>query len=153
MKMANLPERFTTVKLDVDGFRLSPKERELALAMLVRSYTGETVEKIAERFDITRDGVYAIIKKNDDFKRFQAHIYDQLFEELFGKAVLVLHEILDTTKSPATQLKTVELILKASGRLTQETRVTVEANQQQIETQAERERRIIELEKELLQGD
>ncbi|MFX3624018.1 MAG: hypothetical protein ACE3JP_08255 [Ectobacillus sp.] len=149
----NPADRFSTVKLDHDGFKLTLKEREIALAMLIRSQTGETVEQIGERFGMTRDGVYQIIKRNPDFKRFQAHILEEMFGALFGEAVLVLQEALSPKYPMSQRLKAVGYVLQSQGRLKNEHTLEVKQPKTLEELEAEqkeRERQILELEKELL---
>lgn len=147
---------FSSIKLDVDGFKLSLKERELALAMVVRCYTKETVQEIADRLGYSREALYKVIQRNEDFDRFQAYLYEQLFSDLYGKAVVVLHDIIDNSHSSSQKLKAVQLILQAHGKFKNEHNVTVEPKRdltlEELEQEMkEREAKIEQLEKELLE--
>ena len=49
-------EKFETITLeDEQGFKLTMKERNVALYMLVRSETGMTVQQIADHFGMSRN--------------------------------------------------------------------------------------------------
>lgn len=163
MEKNNLPalpelEKFSTVKLDYDGFRLTLKERDIALLMATRSTTKMTVQDIADSYGVTRDRIYKLARQ-DDFKRFQQHLLEEVFDELFGKAVQSLHDIMDNSKSDALKLKAIQMILSANGKFKHEHSITVEPPKKPMtleELEVDRHRRILEieeLEKELLDGD
>lgn len=151
----HVEDKFTSVKFAHDGFKLTPKERDLAIALAMRSYTGETVDQIAERFHMSRNGVYGIIRNNPDFKRFQHELTQLLFDEMLEEAKFVVRGML-REKSPSMRFKAAELIFKSAGMLKSETTVKVEPPKQHMtldeleQEQEDRMRRIIELEKELL---
>lgn len=147
--MSNLPDKFQGIKLDHEGFKLSTRDREIALAMLLRSYTGETVEEVATRFDMSRDNVYRIMKK-EEFSIFQSVLYEEIFKGLYGKAVLVLSDVLEN--APTSQkLKAVQMILQASGKLKQEVTHEIKPAKKQTLEDLQREADILEMELELLE--
>ena len=144
-----IPERFSTVKLDVDGFRLTLRDREIALLMTTRSTTKMTVDDIAEMYGVSRQMIYKLAKQ-EEFKKFQAYILEEIYSELFGKAVQELHDILDNSKSHSVKLKAVQLVFQSTGRLKQEHEI--EVKQPKDLNQLERE--VLEMERELLEdGD
>lgn len=151
--LPSVKEKFSTIKLEHDGFKLNQKERELALAMLMRPYTKESVTTIAQRFGMSRVGVYEVIKKsNGEFERFQAQLYDDMFQDLYGKAVFVLHEVLAT--APTSQkLKAIQMILQASGKLKGETTLTLAPTRNITLEELQKEAEVLEMERELLGGE
>jgi predicted transcriptional regulator len=144
-------EQFSTITLeDENGFRLSFKERQVALVMLVRSETGMTVQQIADYFGVTRQQIYKIVRK-PEVKRYQQHLNEQIFDDLFGDAVKTLKDILKGNVSPSLKLKAVDLVFKGKGLYKQEMTHKIEQSNQP-KSLDDLEREVIDLEGELL-GD
>jgi DNA-binding Lrp family transcriptional regulator len=138
-----LPE----VNIQTDAFKLSERDKQIALALVMKSFTGESVEQVAQRFDLTRDGVHKMIRRQEkEFKRFQAYIHEQLFAGLYEKTLVVLHDALDN--APMSQkIKVAKMVLLSQGKINQSHHV-VEVKQTTDLDQLEKE--VADLEQDLL---
>lgn len=147
---------FSTIKFGNDGFKLSVRERELAYALVMKPYTKDTNNDIAERLGISVDTLFKIPRRNPDFEKFQDYLIEHLFSELYGKSVAILHDIMDNSPNQSLKLKAAQLVLQAHGKLKADHTVRVEAKPAKTlaELEKEQEKSRIEvqaLEKELLE--
>lgn len=146
--MSNLPDRFEGVNLDIEGFKLSMRDREIAFAVLMRSYTGETMQEIADRFGMGRENLYRIINK-PEVSTFQAQITEQVFSGLYQKAVFVLSDTLENAPT-ALKLKAVQLVLQASGKLKENHVHEIKPVKGKTLQELEEEMEVLQMEVELL---
>lgn len=146
--MSNRPAVYETVTLDHDGYSLTMRDRQICMDMTMRSLTKRTVKDIAESYGVSVEAIYKVTHKKD-YKRFQKYLMEQVFEDMTQKAIVELDNMLEQSTSPSIKLKVIQTILSASGKMQNSHDVTVKVEQQ--ETQLERERRILEMEKKLLE--
>jgi hypothetical protein len=141
-----LPEHYAGVDLNIDGYNLTPRQREIALLMATRSTTGLTAEAIGKHYGISRQMVWKETQAHG-FKEFQQEVIMKLYGNLFTETVVGMHQMLQDPDTPKSlKVKLFGMVLQAHGKM--EHKHTHEIKQPK--TLQELEREIIEMEMELL---
>jgi predicted DNA-binding protein YlxM (UPF0122 family) len=130
-------EEFESVPLDSQGFNLSHRDRLICLLYTTKETTGMATQEIAEKFEITRQRVYAITRKQEA-KAYMSHLNDLMFEELFQDVVREMRTILKKSHSESNKLKAAEMVLKARGVFKNEMTVNVNPHEEVYDTEQKR---------------
>ncbi|MDQ1003557.1 hypothetical protein QFZ28_003957 [Neobacillus niacini] len=145
-----IPEHYAGVDLNIDGYTLTPRQREIALLMATRSITGLTQQKIADHYGISSVMVWKETQAHG-YKEFQQELIMKLYGNLFTETVVGMHQMLqDSTTPKALKVKLYGMVLQAHGK--GGNGVVVNVDQTRKVTLEDLEREVIEMERELL-GD
>jgi AcrR family transcriptional regulator len=130
--------------------KLTLNQRRCAEILATNDIHKMTVQQIADEIGVDPRTIYRW-KKDPEFVAYQNAIAEQAMEDFLTETYSKLKTLLREGKSEKTQLEAIKLVLQNRGKLkdTHEHTVSVANN----ETQEERERRIIEMERELLEGN
>lgn len=130
--------------------KLTVSQRRAAEILATNDVHRLTTAQIAEEVGVTERTVYRW-KQDPEFVAYQNAIADQAMEDFLNEAYLKLKELLRAGKSEKVQLEAIKLVLQNRGKLkdTHEHKHEHKA----VESQEERERKIIEMENELLEDN
>jgi DNA-binding MurR/RpiR family transcriptional regulator len=127
---------------------LNEKQRQAAQIFATNDIHKKTVEQIAEEVGVSTRTLYRW-KQDPEFIQYQNMVAEIAMEDIIAEAYAKLKVLMREGKSEKTQLEDLKLILQNRGKLV-EKEVHIH-DQNDKETQEERERRIIEMERELLE--
>ncbi|WP_337192755.1 HTH domain-containing protein [Halobacillus halophilus] len=124
-------ERFEALDIEAHDFNLSHRNRMICLLYTVKETAGFTAQDIADKFEISRATVYRVVKSGEG-KLFIEHLNNQMFENLWGKAVKEMENILDKSHSEQNKLKVIEMIMKSKSMFKGEHTLTVKQEEQEL---------------------
>jgi AcrR family transcriptional regulator len=127
--------------------KLTLSQRRVAEILATNDIHKMTVQEIADEVGVDPRTIYRW-KKDPEFIKYQNAIADTAMEDFLTEAYTKLKTLLREGKTEKTQLEALKLVLQNRGKLKDTHDINVSTTQQ--ETQEERERRIIEMENELL---
>lgn len=130
-----------------DKNKLTLAQRETAEIFATNDIHKMTVQQIADHVGVTTRTIYRW--KNDPiFVKYMNDLAEADMEATITEAYTTLKKLLREGKSEKTQLEALKLIMQNRGILKDNTEINVSI--QPAESHEERERKIIEMERELL---
>lgn len=128
--------------------QLTENQRRCAEILATNDVHKMTTEDIAEQLGVSTRTIYRW-KRDPEFIRYKNQISDTVMEDFLSDAYVQLRALLTEGKSEKTKLEAIKLVLQNRGKL-KDSSDGVTINVGTNETQEERERRIIEMERFLL---
>ena len=142
-----LPRQLRKFDKNSDKNKLTVSQREVAEIFATNDIHKMTVEEIADHVGVHKRTIYRW--KNDPvFVSYMNDLAEADMEATITEAYTTLKKLLREGKSEKTQLEALKLIMQNRGILKDNTEVNVQINNN--ESHEERERKIIEMERELL---
>jgi AcrR family transcriptional regulator len=145
----------TTIRKELSEMSYLPSNNKLTLSqrrcaeiLATNDLHKMTLAQVAEEVGVSERTIYRW-KQDPDFIAYQNSIAEQAMEDFLAETYSTLKKLLREGKSEKTQLEAIKLVLQNRGKLKDTHEHTHEVKQ--TETQEERERRIIEMERELLE--
>ena len=126
---------------------LTPSQREVAQIIATNDVHKLTVDQISERVGVSRRTIYRW-KQDRAFIEYQNECAENAMEDMVAEAYATLRKLLREGTSEKTQLEAIKLLLQNRGKLKEQPEITVNVNE--YRDPQERERKIIEMERELL---
>ncbi|MDM5229345.1 phBC6A51 family helix-turn-helix protein [Cytobacillus sp. NJ13] len=143
--LQNLPEPKTN-----NTRKLTHNQRKLALLQATAPYHNMSFTEQCDLVGISRTAGYKIIKKQN-FQEYVEELLEFQNRQFMGTVFKTLEDLILKSRSEKIKLDAVKVYLTMTGKLSESKTVTHEIKQ--LESQEERERRIIEMEHELLEID
>lgn len=128
---------------------LTVSQRETAEIIATNDVHKLTVEQIAERAGVTTRTIYRW-KQDPAFIEYQNDCAEKAMTSMVAEAYSTLRKLLREGTSEKTQIEAIKLLLQNQGKLKEQPEIVVNVNE--LRDPQERERKIIEMERELL-GD
>ncbi|MEH7116891.1 phBC6A51 family helix-turn-helix protein [Neobacillus vireti] len=127
---------------------LTLSQRRCAEILATNDVHKMTIAQIANEIGVDPRTIYRW-KKDPEFIAYQNSIAEQAMEDFLAETYTTLKQLLREGRSEKTKLEAIKLVLQNRGKLVDKQEHVHEMKQ--TETQEERERRIIEMEKRLLE--
>ena len=128
--------------------QLNGSQREVAELFATNDIHQLTIAQIADRAGVSERTIYRW-KQDREFIRYQNAIAEVAMEDALTEAYSRVKSLLRDGKSEKTQLEAIKIVLQNRGKLKDTHEHTHEVKN--TETQEQRERRIIDMENELLE--
>jgi Helix-turn-helix of insertion element transposase len=130
---------------------LPDTHRKLALLQATLPYHKLTFKEQCDLVGFSRQSGYKALQKKE-FQEYVEEILDQQNRQFMGTVFSKLQGIIENSRSERMQLEGIKIYLQLTGKL-QEVKEVTHTVKHELPTQEERERVIIEMEKELLEVD
>ncbi|WP_195536191.1 phBC6A51 family helix-turn-helix protein [Bacillus paralicheniformis] len=128
--------------------RLTHEQRKLALLQATEPFHKMTFSEQCEMAGFSRQAGYNALK-NENFQEYVEEILDTRNRQFMSTVYARLQDIIENSRSEKNVLDGIKVYLTMTGKYKETSEVTHKIDQTP-ESQSERERRIIEMEKELL---
>lgn len=127
---------------------LTEKQRRLALLQATAAYHKMTFKEQCELVGFSRVAGYKAVAKQE-FQEYVEEILDAQNRQFMGVVFSRLQDIIQNSRSEKNALEGIKIYLQMTGKL-QEVKEVTHTVKHEVPSHEERERRIIELEQELL---
>lgn len=131
--------------------KLTGSQRQCAEILATNDIDKKTIAEIAEEVGVTPRTIYRW-KQDPVFIAYQNSIAERVMDDFLSETYAQLRTLLRSGRSERTKLEAIRMVLQNRGKLNDGNNVNVQVNNNGSanESQEERERRIIEMEQELL---
>ena len=131
--------------------KLTGSQRQCAEILATNDIDKKTIAEIAEEVGVTPRTIYRW-KQDPVFIAYQNSIAERVMDDFLSETYAQLRTLLRSGRSERTKLEAIRMVLQNRGKLNEGNNVNVQVNNNGSanESQEERERRIIEMEQELL---
>ena len=134
--------------------KLTLSQRRCAEILATNDIDKKTIAEIADEIGVAPRTIYRW-KQDPEFIAYQNAIAERVMDDFLTETYAQLRTLLRSGRSERTKLEAIKMVLQNRGKLNEGNQVNVQVNNANNngESQEERERRIIEMERELLEDN